>query len=1084
MKRIFLLLAFSSVTLSFAQNIRFNPNFGGVGKEIRINRQGTILALLTFENIEFWDAVSGKQLFYNSLPGSMSVPHIWGFNESSDRFFYSNNDSLYILDLLHNRVLHRFFCKEEVFSIIGDGKEFITNAFSELRIYDAATGILTKSFKLPFSGCTTISADGRYMLVYDKGQIRMRDIRSGRETLELNTGSDKQYTMIAIGNDLKRIAAGTGDGVIDIYDIRSEKLAATCHTGSKPRKIFFNLSDEYLVTADGNGQVKVFNAGNGELLQTIRNSENLGVQDNYVTASARNLAITGAKSTRLYNFRTGKPEREIVQALKMDKNMKCAISPDERSLLLLTDSLLIHWDLQKFVRSEIASKEAGILNKENKYTGFENVIYLPDGKGFILSGRSGVLDYYDAGSLKLVKSIDTKRSESAMPNTVLITPDGKYIVAVEDIYRPYDFFEISTGRLAFSLPVATVLAWAFPADLSRIYTADWAGDIKAFEYGTDKLICSFRTPEMPVSVAISPDKKYVAAIDYKRQIVIADYQTGKVVTTITALYSDAVAPVSGMKLSFSDNSKILVYQEKNKRHFINTATWQSQPQSSDKDYALLFAGQLAEKPNLIPKSEDYVVNVYNKMETGIVCSFMNAGSDWICFTPDGYFDASKRGGEIATMVKGTSGFGVDQFATYYNRPDLVMQKFGSPDKAVAGHFHKQYLKRLRKLKLPDVAIQNDFHLPLAEISGTAIQENRVILDLSFSDSKYSLKNYNIFVNDVPVFGTGGKTLSGNSANVRETVQLSRGENKIEVSCTNDQGTESYRPLTLVQNNEDAGADLYVVAFGVSKYNDPTLNLHYADKDALDIEQVAKKFNGKGFQNVFSEILINERVTTENIKAAKDFLKDSKPDDVFILFIAGHGMYDRDAENTYYFLTCNTDLNNLKGTAADFETIEDLLQGVPARNKLFLMDACESGELDEELYENMADAGTLTGEGVSSRGIKSLNNTKVAVAKRNFLHQKDRYIYNDLSRRSGAIVFSSSRGGELSYERSDIQNGLFTFFIKQALTTQEADVNRDGMVSTDELRNYVSHEVSEASNGMQNPTVDRDNIYQKFGFAVK
>ena len=49
--------------------------------------------------------------------------------------------------------------------------------------------------------------------------------------------------------------------------------------------------------------------------------------------------------------------------------------------------------------------------------------------------------------------------------------------------------------------------------------------------------------------------------------------------------------------------------------------------------------------------------------------------------------------------------------------------------------------------------------------------------------------------------------------------------------------------------------------------------------------------------------------------------------------------------------------------------------------------------------------------------------KVAAAKpRAFLHQRDRYIYNDLQRRSGAIAFSSSRGGEYSYEKAELQAG--------------------------------------------------------------
>ena len=55
---------------------------------------------------------------------------------------------------------------------------------------------------------------------------------------------------------------------------------------------------------------------------------------------------------------------------------------------------------------------------------------------------------------------------------------------------------------------------------------------------------------------------------------------------------------------------------------------------------------------------------------------------------------------------------------------------------------------------------------------------------------------------------------------------------------------------------------------------------------------------------------------------------------------------------------------------------------------------------------------------------------------------------------------------------------------KALITKEADNDNNGIVSTDELREYVSTQVAKASNNLQHPTVDRDNIYQKFGFGVK
>jgi MYXO-CTERM domain-containing protein len=97
--------------------------------------------------------------------------------------------------------------------------------------------------------------------------------------------------------------------------------------------------------------------------------------------------------------------------------------------------------------------------------------------------------------------------------------------------------------------------------------------------------------------------------------------------------------------------------------------------------------------------------------------------------------------------------------------------------------------------------------------------------------------------------------------------------------------------------------------------------------------------------------------------------------------------------------------------------------------------------------------------------------------------RDRYIYNDLLRRSGAVVFSSSRGTEYSYETDELHNGVFTAAIVRALTTDQADANRDGVVSTEELRQYVAREVAKQTAEAQHPTVDHDNTTVRFGFPI-
>jgi hypothetical protein len=104
-------------------------------------------------------------------------------------------------------------------------------------------------------------------------------------------------------------------------------------------------------------------------------------------------------------------------------------------------------------------------------------------------------------------------------------------------------------------------------------------------------------------------------------------------------------------------------------------------------------------------------------------------------------------------------------------------------------------------------------------------------------------------------------------------------------------------------------------------------------------------------------------------------------------------------------------------------------------------------------------------------------------KRVFLYERDRYIYNDLSRRTGSIVFSASHAGELSLESPKIQNGFFTHAILEALGSNLADTNHDGNISIDELEAYVSLVVALETGGMQRPTVDRDNINQRFSFPL-
>ena len=76
------------------------------------------------------------------------------------------------------------------------------------------------------------------------------------------------------------------------------------------------------------------------------------------------------------------------------------------------------------------------------------------------------------------------------------------------------------------------------------------------------------------------------------------------------------------------------------------------------------------------------------------------------------------------------------------------------------------------------------------------------------------------------------------------------------------------------------------------------------------------------------------------------------------------------------------------------------------------------------------------------------------------------------------VFSltASRDRERSFESPDWGggHGIFTYYVVRGLEG-EADENRDGIVTADELAEYVRRNVREATEGKQNPTSDRSSF---------
>ena len=482
-----------------------------------------------------------------------------------------------------------------------------------------------------------------------------------------------------------------------------------------------------------------------------------------------------------------------------------------------------------------------------------------------------------------------------------------------------------------------------------------------------------------------------------------------------------------------------------------------------------------------------------RVATGEVVHLVGMGNDYVFYTDDGYFEGSREAGKILALGLASSTYGMDQLAAHLNRPDILMKRLGmdtvNPD--LYAFFRANYLKRLARMGLTEEKVATITEMPDTKVKRLEAKGPMAEMDVLFSSPKQDLQRYTVYVNDVPLFGQEGKALRDKSALVTVTFDLIPGENKVEVSCFNVAGAESLRVLSKVQGPDPSTLpppDLYYLGFGVSQYANPDLNLRYADKDALDLEKAFRNSGGSAYAHVLTKTFTNNQVDLTTMNAAKDFLAQARPQDTVILFIAGHGVFTRDsATPDYFYIAYNTDVSDIEHTAIRFSEVEELLQGLPARQKLFLMDTCNSGEVDPISYTRAA---AEVAQGTQARAVRGISvvklaDTQKAAIPRTWLAEKGRYSQNDLIRRSGAIVFSSSKGGEYSYESEKLGNGMFTSAILKVLGGElEVAKDENGNIGVRALVDAVSAEVPKMTDELQHPGVDRDNLSVNFALPVE
>jgi len=407
----------------------------------------------------------------------------------------------------------------------------------------------------------------------------------------------------------------------------------------------------------------------------------------------------------------------------------------------------------------------------------------------------------------------------------------------------------------------------------------------------------------------------------------------------------------------------------------------------------------------------------------------------------------------------------------------VLEKLGGADPIFIKALNKAYLKRLRKMDLSEDDLQASLILPSLHVDyvNQETNQSKITVPVKAKD-KSTLKRIFVFINDVPVYGQKGKYITGSNYEELLQLELSPGVNKMQFSVLNSFGVTSLTETRYVTYNAPkVKGHLYVIAIGVSDYLNDAFDLSYAAKDATDLVNLmathTKNYSG------FTPILITDsKATKEEILKVKATLMNTSVNDQVILFAAGHGLLDDDFN--YYFATHDIDFYNPSKKGLIYEELEGLLDGIPARKKLMFIDACNSGEVDEEEIATLTARTNDSNSEVKSRGFKNITKKKIGLENSVDLMQK---YFNDLRKGTGAMVISSASGVEFAFESPIWQNGVFTYALLEGLKSGNCDANKDGQIQISELRNYVFDKVAELTDGKQHPTSRRENL--EFDFVI-
>ena len=419
---------------------------------------------------------------------------------------------------------------------------------------------------------------------------------------------------------------------------------------------------------------------------------------------------------------------------------------------------------------------------------------------------------------------------------------------------------------------------------------------------------------------------------------------------------------------------------------------------------------------LVTAGEDGTSRVWRATEGREVATLIATERGWAVFNDQGQFDAPEDSFQDIDWVAEDKVFGLDKFSARYYEPGLLAR-------AVAG-------EAIERSDLP--TISEGFDLPpevqfLAPTGNITIREPALRVTLAAQDAGGGIGDVLIYHNG-RLLGASrlkDRDLDDDKGTLTVTYRaaLLDGDNIFRAVAYSDEGIEGEAQQVKVFFDGSVGRGvLNVLAIGINRYKKPEFDLNYAIPDADGIASLFEKRSRVGFQDLRITRLFDDRATKSGIMSALKNLASTAPQDVVVVYYAGHGeVVDREWYLLPHDLETRTP-DGIRDKGIPGKDILDLLSGIEAQNVLLMIDSCKSG-----------------------RAITAFRKFKV---KRNL---------RSLARRLGVHVLAATEKLQLATELPALGHGTYTYALLEG-AAGPADIGRDGKLAVSEWLTYAGDRI--------------------------